>query len=61
MSQPDHFVTILVNDIVTIWLPHQHNDLLIDQDVTIQNELLHLHENIKRRMGVSSRASLPYS
>ena len=43
-----HFVTILVNDIMTIWLPHQHSDLLIDQHVTIQKEVLHLHADFKR-------------
>lgn len=38
MSWPDHSVTILVNEIVTIWLSHQHSDLLINQDVTIKNK-----------------------
>ena len=47
MSQPDHSVTIIVNGIVTIWLPHQKNDLLIDQNVTIQKKVLHLHAKLK--------------
>ena len=48
MSRPDHSVTILVNVIMTIWLLHQHSDLLIDQDITIQKEVLHLHADFKR-------------
>ena len=48
MSWPNHSVTILVNGIVTIWLPHQQSDLRIDQNVRIQKEVLHLHANIKR-------------
>ena len=48
MSRPDHSITILVNGIVTISIPHQHSDLLIDQNVTIQKEVLNLHANLKR-------------
>ena len=48
MSHPDLSVTILVNVIVTIWPPHQHSDLLIDQNFTIQKQVLHLHANLKR-------------
>ena len=35
MSWPDHSVTILVNGIVTIWLSHQHSDLLINQNAYV--------------------------
>ena len=52
MSQPDHSVTILVNGTVTIWLSHQHSDLLINQDVMIQKGSTALACNfLKERIG----------
>ena len=51
MSLPDHSVTIPVNGIVTIWLPHQHSGIFIKQSEipTFQKEKYYVYVQIFKR------------